>query len=141
MRRWTAFTLLVLALNFAWEMMQARWFASMRGLSPMRATLLCFRAAVGDLAIATISFTVAAIVARTAMWPAERRAGVPAAVFVATALAIAIAYEVFALSTERWSYADTMPTLFGVGVLPILQWLLLPLSEIGMFRVFRVGQD
>src|SRR6266581_791485 len=102
MRRWTAFALLVLALNFAWEMMQAKWFASMHGLPPIRATLLCFRAALGDLVITAIGF------------------------------------EVFALSTARWSYGATMPTLFGIGVLPLLQWLLLPITEVWLYRaIFR----
>ncbi|HWS73342.1 MAG TPA: hypothetical protein VN605_14615 [Thermoanaerobaculia bacterium] len=70
MKRWMAFALLVLALHFGWEMLQAKWFAGMQGLSPLRATILCFRAAAGDLAIAAIAFTVAAIVARAATWPA-----------------------------------------------------------------------
>ena len=138
MRPWTAFALIVLALNFAWEMMQAKWFASMRGLSPMRATLLCFRAALGDLVIATTAFAVAALAARAVTWPAERRVVVPATVFVGVGLAVTIRYEVLALSTARWSYDATMPTLFGIGVLPLLQWLLLPIAEVGSFRaIFR----
>ncbi len=138
MRRWTAFALLVLALNFAWEMMQAKWFASMHGLPPIRATLLCFRAALGDLVITAIGFAVAALVARAVTWPAERRRVIPVAVFVAVGLAITIGYEVFALSTARWSYGATMPTLFGIGVLPLLQWLLLPITEVWLYRaIFR----
>ena len=134
MKRWAAFALLVLALNFAWEMLQAKWFASMQGLPPQRATLLCFRAAVGDLAIAAVAFTIAAFVARTVTWPAERRLVAPAVVFVVVGLAITIGYEVFALSTARWSYDETMPTLFGIGILPLLQWLLLPIAEVWLFR-------
>ncbi len=138
MRRWAAFALLVLALNFAWEMLQAKWFASMQGVPLLRATILCFRAALGDLVIVAIGFAAAALVARTSAWPAERRLVIPATVFVAVALAIAIGYEVFALSTARWRYDDTMPTLFGIGVLPLLQWLLLPIIEVWAFlAIFR----
>src|SRR5712691_292703 len=129
MRRWTAFALLVLALNFAWEMMQAKWFASMDGLPPIRATLLCFRAALGDLVVAAIGFAIAALVARAVTWPTRRRVLVPAIVFVAVGLAISIGFEVFALSAARWSYDDTMPTVFGIGLLPLLQWLVLPIAE------------
>ncbi len=118
--------------------MQAKWFASMHGLPPIRATLLCFRAALGDLVITAIGFAVAALVARAVTWPAERRRVIPVAVFVAVGLAITIGYEVFALSTARWSYGATMPTLFGIGVLPLLQWLLLPITEVWLYRaIFR----
>ncbi|HEX9458430.1 MAG TPA: hypothetical protein VGA84_04760 [Thermoanaerobaculia bacterium] len=138
MKRWITFLLFVFALNFAWEMMQANWFASMRDLPVLRATVLCFRAALGDLVIAAVAFAITALVARAVKWPMERRVLVPAIVFVAVGLAITITYEVFALSGARWSYDETMPTLFGIGVLPLLQWLLLPIAEMWLFRlIFR----
>src|SRR5438128_10093250 len=138
MKRWIAFLLLVVALNFAWEMVQAKWFVTMHGLALLPATLLCFRAALGDLVITAIAFALAALVARSATWPAERLVVMPAAVFVAVSIAITVAFEVFALSTGRWRYAETMPTLFGIGVLPLLQWLLLPAAEVCLFRaIFR----
>ncbi|GAC1395111.1 MAG: hypothetical protein NVSMB68_12070 [Thermoanaerobaculia bacterium] len=34
----------------------------------------------------------------------------------------------------RWRYSETMPTLFGVGTLPLLQWLLVPFIEVTSFR-------
>src|SRR5436305_7588538 len=123
MKRWLVFALLVLALNFAWEMMQAKWFASMQRLPLWRGTLLCFQAALGDLVVTGIAFAAAAILARSATWPMQRRAVIAAVVFVAVAMAITIAYERFALSTGRWRYGETMATLFGIGVLPLLQWL------------------
>ena len=134
-KRWLAFALLVLTLNFAWEMMQAKWFASMEGLPLWRATLLCFRAALGDLVITAIAFALAAIVAKSATWPMQRRVAVATAAFVVIGMAITIAYEVFALSTGRWRYDQTMPTLFGMGVLPLLQWLLLPVIDVLLFRL------
>jgi hypothetical protein len=138
MRRWSAFALLVLALNLAWEMMQANWFASMRGLPLLPATLLCFRAALGDLVIAALAFVLAALVVRSAMWPAERGIVVPATIFIGLAMAAVIAYEQFALSNGRWRYDETMPTLFGIGALPLLQWLVLPIIEVWIFRpLFR----
>ena len=51
---------------------------------------------------------------------------------------IVIAYEVFALSNAIWRYDEKMPTLFGIGLLPLLQWLLLPVVELWVFRlIFR----
>lgn len=140
MKQWLAFALLVLALNFAWEMSQAPWFASMRGLSFWRATLLCARAALGDVVIAAIAFAIAAAVAKSLAWPIERRASLAAAVFVLTGLAISAAYEGFALKSGMWRYESRMPTLFGLGLLPLLQWCVLPIAEVLLFRLMWRGK-
>ena len=134
MKRWTTFALLVFALNFGWEMMQAKWFASMQGLPLWRATLLCARATLGDLFITAVAFGAAAVIAKRLMWPASHHVVRGTITFIVVGMAIVAAYEVFALSTGRWRYDETMPTLFGVGVLPLLQWLLLPLIGVALFR-------
>ncbi len=135
MKRWLAFVLLVLALNFAWEMSQAPWFASMRGLPFWRATLLCARAALGDVVIAAIAFAFAAAVAKSLAWPVNRRAALATVVFILTGLAISAAYEGIALRSGKWRYESRMPTLFGLGLLPLLQWCLLPIAEVMLFRL------
>lgn len=134
-RRWSTLALLVFALNFGWEMMQAKWFASMQGLPLWRATLLCFRASVGDLVIAAIAFAVAAVVGKGATWPVKRRVAIATTTFVVIGLVMATAYEVAALFSGRWQYDESMPTLFGISVLPLLQWLLLPLVEVMLYRL------
>ena len=140
MKRWGTFALLVYMVNFGWEMMQAKWFASMRGLPFWRATSLCARATLGDLLITATAFMVAALVARSATWPTGPRFLSAAVTFVAVGVAITAAYEVVALSRAMWRYDETMPTLFGIGALPLLQWLLLPLIEVMLFRVTARGQ-
>ena len=134
-KRWFAFGALVFALNFAWEMSQARWFASMRDVPFWAATYLCARAAFGDLVIAAISFAAAAALARSVTWPLQHRAVFSSGAFILVGLAIVVVYELVALRTGMWQYAETMPTLFGIGALPILQWLALPICEVGLFRV------
>src|SRR6266704_4795318 len=119
MKRWLAFVLLVLALDFGWEMMQAKWFASMQRLPLWRGTLLCFRAALGDLVITVIAFAVATIVARSATWPMQRRVVIATVMFVVVGMAITITYEHFALSAGTWRYDETMATLSGIGALPL----------------------
>ncbi len=135
MKRWLAFALLVLALNFAWEMSQAPWFASMRGLPFWPATWRCARAALGDVMIAAIAFAIAAAVGKRLAWPVNRPAALATVVFILTGLAISAAYEGFALRSGWWRYEGGMPTLFGLGVLPLLQWCLLPIAEVMLFRL------
>lgn len=138
--RWTGWIIFVFALHFAWEMAQARWFASMANLPFWTATLLCLRATLGDLAITLVSFFVAAAMARSVEWPVRNFSAGRVLVYVAVGLAITIVIEIIALRTDRWSYADNMPTLFGIGVLPLAQWVILPLVALAVFRlIWSVG--
>lgn len=132
--RLAAVAVLFAALHFGWEMAQSRWFSSMEGLPFWKATSLCARATLGDLAITAISFALAAAAGRSLRWPVNRRYGLPAAIFILTGLTITAGYEMFALSSGRWRYSDEMPTLGGIGLLPLLQWLLLPLVELAVMR-------
>ena len=140
MKRWAKFALLVFSFNFAWEMMQMNWFASMQGLPLWRTTLVCARAALGDLVIAVIAFGIAALVGKSTMWPTGPRVVIAAITFVVVGIAITAAYEIFALANARWRYDQTMPSLFGIGALPLLQWLLLPIVEVLLFRFMATRQ-
>ena len=133
--RWLTFALVTTALHFVWEMSQGRWFASMDALSFWRATLLCLRATAGDVVITAVAFTVAAVEARSLCWPAENASLLPLAIFIASGLAVTVAYEIHAVAVGEWSYAETMPAIAGVGLLPILQWLMIPIAEFAVFRL------
>ena len=134
-RRWAVFALIVFALNFVWEMAQGKWFASMQGLPFWHATLLCLRATIGDLAITAAAFAVAAAVVKDVIWPVGQRVVFATTLFIAFGLAVSITYELLAVSAGKWHYGERMPTLFGLGVLPLLQWLMLPVAEVMLFRV------
>lgn len=137
--RWAGWIISVFAMHFVWEMAQANWFSSMAGLPFWTATLLCLRATVGDLAITLVAFFVAAAVARTVAWPIHHlTAGVVA--YLSVGLAITIVVEILAVRSGRWAYANDMPTLFGIGALPLAQWLVLPLVGLAVFRlIWNVG--
>jgi len=134
-RRWAAFALIVFALNFVWEMAQGKWFASMQGLPFWHATLLCLLATIGDMVITAAAFAAAAAVVKDVVWPVGQRVVFATTLFIAFGLAISIAYELFALSAGKWHYGERMPTLLGLGVLPLLQWLAVPVIEVMLFRV------
>lgn len=134
MNRWLTFLLLSFALFFVWEMAQGKLFASMQGLPFWSATALCLKATAGDLFISAIAFGSAAAAAKTLRWPAKDRVIGPMVVFLLVGLAISIAYELRALQTGRWEYDPSMPTLAGVGILPLLQWLVIPMTQAGLVR-------
>ena len=117
-----------LLLNYPWELLQVPFFLGMAGAPHWDAILFCSRAALGDAAIALVAFTLVAVPARSRRWilrpTPPRILG-----FVATGLLITLAFEWIATDVlDRWQYAPAMPRLpvVGTGVLPFIQWILLP---------------
>jgi hypothetical protein len=147
-RRFAALALWMFMLNFTWEMAQARFYSSMAGLSFWSATWLCTRAAAADVALLALFFVIAALVARDAAWPLHLTLRATATFFVACLLST-VGIERWAIATGRWSYGDDMPLIFGVGALPLLQWILIPgvavlsyrIVESGLTRRARGGRD
>ena len=116
-------------LNFVWEMFQVPLFAGMRQMPHWEAVRFCARATLGDAEIAVVTFwLVAAFAATGRRWllrPTRRHV----AGFVAAGVTITVVLEiVFTRVWHRWSYSDLMPVVpvLGVGLSPILQWVVLP---------------
>ena len=110
-----------LALNLVWE----------AGQSPLNtcpaAPRTWLRAAGGDAALTVVAAQLAAAGARrspTARW-----------ILTGAGLgAIALAVERHALAHGRWDYGPAMPTVGGVGLVPLVQLPLLGLTAAGLAR-------
>jgi hypothetical protein len=101
-----------LVTNAAWELTQRPLYA----VDP--SVLRCLSAAVVDAA-----YTVGAVFGAALVAQRDPRAFLPV---VAAALAVAAAgIESWALATDRWTYADAMPTVAGLGLSPLVQLPLL----------------
>jgi hypothetical protein len=46
-------------------------------------------------------------------------------------------YNVYRLGS--WAYADAMPLVFGIGLTPLLQWLIVPVIMLVLIRRIRIG--
>jgi len=140
MKRSTTLALLVFALNFGWEMAQMNRFASMQGVPFGRTILLCARAALGDLVIFAVAFATAALVTRDLAWPVRNRRWAGVFVCLATGLLITVVYERHAVRSGLWTYDARMALLFGIGLAPIAQWLVVPAIALAIYRVlWRTG--
>ena len=131
--RWTAVILITFALHFAWEMAQHNLYLLMHSMPFWRATAICARATAGDLVIAAIAFLAAAM-SGGRHWPLVRRRLSPILIFLTVGMLLTVGYELYAISTGRWAYDDRMPQIFGIGLSPLLQWIVIPLLEIAAFR-------
>lgn len=134
-RRALALVLSAYALHFAWEMAHAKWFATMSELPFWTATAWCARAALWDVAISAAAYLAAALAARNARW-LRRPSSLPIAVYLPLGLVVTVAIERSALATGRWRYTPDMPTIAGIGLSPLLQWIVVPLLILAAARVF-----
>ncbi len=118
-------------LSFPWEIIQSPLFEGMASMPHGNALRYCTRAAFGDAAIMLIAFwTVAATSSRGRGWLTQPRR-MPLAGFVLVGVLITIVIEALATRgrwLEGWTYSVHMPLVPGtnVGLVPILQWLVLP---------------
>ena len=123
-------------LNFVWEFLQVPFFRGMAEAPHWEAVQSCTLATLGDAGIALVAFWIVALAARSRSWvihpTARQLMG-----FLAVGVVITITFEWLATEVlDRWSYAESMPTLplLGTGVLPILQWIVLPPVVVWLVR-------
>lgn len=115
-------------LNFVWEMWQVPFFENIQTLSHWKGVKICSQATFGDVVIALIAFWSVAVIVQSRSWIRQPNSWQIAG-FIIFGVFITIGLE--ALATHvlgRWQYGDLMPTLpiLGTGLLPLLQWILLP---------------
>jgi hypothetical protein len=129
------------AFNALWEAAQSPLYAD-RGGSVRYLVWSRLHCALGDVVILLGCYWVIALLWRDRRWSATRRLA-PRVLFVVLGMAYTIASEL--LHTRlfvSWAYASEMPRIFGVGLTPILQWLLIPsvlLSILGPSRALASG--
>ena len=122
-----------LLLNFAWEPLQTPLNAD--ASQPWR-YLLWTRAHCtgGDVLILLAAHAVTALAARERRW-ARRERRAPILAFILTGLAYTAWSEWFNTRISlSWAYAELMPTVFGIGAAPLLQWLVIPTILVALLR-------
>lgn len=112
-------------LNLAWELAQSPLYADHgRGWGYLAWTRL--HCTVGDVLILLGAFWATAAAYRSWRWPVRHGNGA-AATFLGAGLLYTAWSEWFNTAVrESWSYAPSMPTVLGLGLSPLLQWLVLP---------------
>ena len=124
---------LAFVLNLAWEIAHVRLYTiwASDGKTIAWALLHC---TLGDVVIALAVYALAGIALWRIDWPTSRPwAG--GAIVVVGAMAFTAGsewYNVYRIGS--WSYTTSMPTIFGIGLSPLLQWLILPPVMVGVYR-------
>jgi hypothetical protein len=129
-------TVFAFLLNYPWEFLQAPLFRGMATAPHWEAVKFCTGATLGDAVIVVVAFWGVAAAAGNRRWILVPSAAQIAG-FVAIGLAITLVLERLATGPlGRWAYAEGMPVvpLLGVGLSPVLQWILLPPLEVWLVR-------
>ena len=131
---WSA---LAFVLHLTWEIAQVRLYTIWAAADRIGVAWALLHCTLGDVAIALAMFALAGMVLRRADWPASRPwAG--AAIVVIGAMAFTAwseRYNVY--RAGNWGYTASMPTIFGIGLFPLLQWLIVPPAMVGVYRALR----
>lgn len=139
--RWLGlWAVLAFVLHLIWEIGHLPLYTLAQDPDRVRVAQYVLHCALGDVVIALAAFLAGALAARTIAWPvrAPWRGG-------AVALVAGIAYTVFSewynvYRVAAWAYAPSMPLVGGIGLTPLLQWLLIPPAMIVvMRRVLRMA--
>ena len=125
MRNLITIFIVAVLLNYLWELAQAPLYVGMERYNTA-VFWHCFVASLGDGIMTLIIATTGRVILRRWDW-FEQPGASGYLVMLATGLVLAVFVEAVALQLlGRWQYTVTMPTVLGIGVVPIAQMLLLP---------------
>ncbi|MBS0336227.1 MAG: hypothetical protein JSS40_05335 [Proteobacteria bacterium] len=117
---------LAFASNLAWEIGHVRLYTLWMEADGPRIAWSVLHCSLGDVVIALAAYALAGVALRRADWPSSQPWSGGA---IATACAVAYTawsewYNVYRVAA--WGYTPDMPTVYGIGLTPLLQWLVIP---------------
>ena len=120
---WSA---LAFVLNLTWEIAQVRLYTIWAEADRLSVAWALFHCSLGDVLIAVAMFALAGMMFWRADWPATRpwAGGTIAVIGGVVFTAWSEWYNVYRAGS--WSYTASMPLIAGIGLFPLLQWLILP---------------
>ena len=93
---------------------------------------------VGDVLILLSAFWGASLVCGSRSWLDDRRP-VPLVVFGLIGFSYTAWSEAYNTSVRyAWSYGESMPLVFGLGVTPLAQWIVIPVLLVSLWRTLHV---
>jgi len=126
--------LLATALNLAWEIAQLPLYTIFHDGRPEQIAFAVAHCTAGDILITLACYLVASAVTLDLAWSWHRPAS-----GVAVAIVSGVTYTVFSewlnVSVRgSWAYTESMPQISGIGLTPLLQWLVVPLVALCLMR-------
>lgn len=126
-----------LLLHLGWEVAHVPLYTLWRDADIGYIAWSIVHCTVGDVLIASATFALTAVALRRLDWPSSTPLrGLP------VLLASGVSYTAFSewrnvFRLRSWAYSDAMPTLWGIGLSPLAQWLVVPTLTLWIVSLTR----
>ena len=124
----------------SWEWIQTPFFID---ITKDINTIVWFRihCTIGDMLILFFSISGTSLVFRKINWILR-----PSKLHYLSVTIMGVAYTLFSEVRnvhilKSWGYSDLMPKIFGIGLIPIIQWLLLPALILYILSRFHINKN
>jgi hypothetical protein len=120
------YLLTVTLLNGVWEVVQLPLYTLWHQGSTGAIIFAVLHCTLGDAMIASSSLLLALLFFGSPAWPKQRFWRV-----ACSAILIGVCYTVYSewkntTISQSWAYSSLMPSVFGIGLAPLAQWLVIP---------------
>ena len=135
--RWAA---LAFGLHLLWEIGHLRFYTLWSDPDRLKVAGYVLHCTLGDVLIATAAYGITALLFRRSDWPIEYPY-----LGGSLLLLLGLAYTGFSewfnvYQLESWRYTSEMPLLAGIGLTPLLQWLILPPLMLLLIRRLNISR-
>lgn len=125
-------------LNFVWEVTQMPLYAStgMGTTDLVPFIWIHWQVSLGDALTILVAYLITSVIFRNKRWVTEKIIA-PWVFFLSGLIVWQISVEYFAVYVwHRWAYSVLMPAVFGIGISPLLQILVLSPTAIFLSRKY-----
>ena len=134
LKRLLHWALLAFVLHGLWETAQLPLYTLWHEATASRIAVYVFHCLMGDVLIAMGAYLITAAIFRDVDWPWHNvwRGGT---IMIVSGFAYTVFSEWYNVYQLRaWSYAASMPLVMGIGVAPLMQWVVVPILMIVIIR-------
>ena len=124
---------IILILNLIWEFSHYRLYIDLTGIP---STLHLIIARFTDLFLVLIIFLIISIFRKNINW-IEKPQKQNYIIIIVLGMLIATVIEIYSLSNGRWSYTELMPTIFGIGISPLIQLFTTAIISLILIRIIK----
>jgi len=124
---------LAFILNFLWEISHFPLYDDLTGIPKYPHLLI---ATLTDAIIITFIFMLISLLNKNTSWIRHPKISDYLLIIIPT-LIIASAIELYSVSNGRWSYKEIMPTIFGIGLSPLIQLAVTGIITLRLIKIFR----
>lgn len=136
MKRFKLFILMIiiLILNLIWEFSHYKLYIDLTGI-PLTIHLII--ASFIDLFLIAFIFLINSFFNKNLIW-IENPKKFDYIIIIILGILIATGIEIFSLTYNRWAYTELMPTIFGIGVSPLIQLFTTAIISLWLFGTINL---